>query len=169
MDGVFIEKKSLVKKVFSGIGVGGAVIGGGFLYLIFVVLRFLYIALSGLSVVWLAINLFQEGSIVWGLVVLIIGTPIAIGIASFLFIPLLVLTIVSLIIWGAISIFGFDVSFDSVWDSIWLVIKVLILGGMAFFGVSEFISSVKQKRIKEFFKENWFYFPLFLFLFWLFF
>ena len=40
---------------------------------------------------------------------------------------------------------------------------------MAFFGVSEFIRSIKQKRIFNFFKKNWFYFLIFLFLFWLFF
>ncbi|HTE49030.1 MAG TPA: hypothetical protein VK675_03935 [Candidatus Paceibacterota bacterium] len=169
VDSVFIEKKSFVKKVFSGIGIGGAVIGGGLLLLIFTVLRFLYIASAGLSMVWWAIVLFQKGSIVWGLVALIIGTPIAIGIASFLFIPLLLFSIVSLIIWSIILIFGIHTSFNNVWTWVWFVVKVLLVGAIAFFGINEFINSAKQKRIKEFFKENWFYFPLFLFLFWLFF
>jgi hypothetical protein len=163
------KKKSLVKKIFSGIGIGGAVIGGGLLSLIFVVIRFLYIASAGLSMVWYAIILFQKGSIVWGLVVLIIGTPLAIGIASYLFLPLLLFSIVTLIIWGVASMFGIHTSFNNIWDLLWLGIKVLLVGGMAFFGVSEFVRSVKQKRVSGFFKENWFYFLIFLFLFWLFF
>ena len=83
--------------------------------------------------------MFQKGSIVWGLVVLIIGTPLAIGIASYLFIPLLLFSIVTLIIWGVASLFGVHTSFGNIWDWLWFAVKVLIVGGMAFFGVSEFI------------------------------
>lgn len=169
VDSVFIEKKSFVKKVFSGIGVGGAVIGGGLLFLIFTVLRFLYIAFAGLSMVWLAIVLFQKGSIILGLVALIIGTPIALAIASYLFLPLLFISILTLIIWGVVSVFGIHTSFNNIWGWVWFAGKVLLLGLMVFLGISGFISSIKQKRIKEFLRENWFYFPLFLFLFWLFF
>jgi hypothetical protein len=163
------KKKSLLKKIFSGIGIGGAVIGGGLLSLILVVIRFLYIASAGLSMVWYAIILFQKGSIVWGLVVLIIGTPLAIGIASYLFIPLLLFSVATLIIWGIASLFGVHTSFSNIWGLLWLAVKVLIVGSMAFFGVSEFIRSIRQKRVFNFFKENWFYFLIFLFLFWLFF
>ena len=93
----------------------------------------------------LAISLFSEGSIIWGLVALFIGTPIAIGLASYFFIFFLFLSIIALIIWGIIYIFGFNVSFGSVWDGIWLVIKILILVGMAFFGISSFIEAIKRK------------------------
>jgi len=157
------------KKIFSGIGIGGAVIGGGILYLVFTVLRFLYIAFSGLSMVWLSIVLFQEGSIVLGLAVLIIGTPIAIGIASYLFLPLLFFSILTLIVWGVLSIFGFDVSFYGIWDILWLSIKVLVVGGMGFVGIYGFINSIKQKNTESFLKENWFYIILFFFLIWVFF
>ena len=163
------EDKSLTKKIFSGIGVGGAVVGGGLLYLIFIVLRFLYIALSGLSMVWLAIILFQEGSIVWGLVALIIGTPIAIGIASFLFLPLLLFTVVALVIWGIISIFGLNTTFNDVWAWLWFIGKVFILGFMAYVGISEFVKAAKQKHLGNFLKETWFYIILFFFLLWIFF
>jgi len=94
---------------------------------------------------------------------------ISLYLASYFFIFFLFLAILALIIWGIIYIFGFDVSFGSVWDGIWLIIKVLILGGMAFFGVSSFIEAVKNKNVLSFFKENWFYILIFLFLFWLFF
>src|SRR3989344_3911686 len=166
---VTIKKESFIKKVFKGVGTGGLVVGGGFLYISFTILQFLFVAFAGLSMIGLAISLFSEGSIIWGLVALFIGTPIAIGLASYFFIFFLFLAILALIIWGIIYIFGFDVSFGSVWDGIWLVIKVLILGGMAFFGVSSLIGAVKNKNVLSFFKENWFYILIFFFLFWLFF
>lgn len=164
-----VKKESFLKKVFKGVGTGGLVVGGGFLYISFAILQFLFVAFVGLSMIGLAISLFSEGSIIWGLVALFIGTPIAIGLASYFFIFFLVLSILPLIIWGIISIFGFDVSFSNVWDGIWVVIKILILGGMAFFGISSFIEAIKNKDIISFFKENWFYVLVFFFLFWLFF
>lgn len=163
------KKESFIKKIFRGVGTGGLVVGGGFLYISFTILQFLFVAFAGLSMIGLAISLFSEGSIIWGLVALFIGTPIAIGLASYFFIFFLFLAIIALIIWGIIYIFGFDVSFGSVWDSIWLVIKVLILGGMAFFGISSFVQAIKNKNVLSFFKENWFYIIIFFFLFWLFF
>ena len=168
-EAVTIQKESFIKKVFKGVGTGGLVVGGGFLYISFTILQFLFVAFAGLSMIGLAISLFSEGSIIWGLVTLFIGTPIAIGLTSYFFIFFLFLAILALIIWGIIYIFGFNVSFGSVWDGIWLVIKVLILGGMAFFGVSSFIEAVKNKNVLSFFKENWFYILIFFFLFWLFF
>lgn len=168
-EAIIIKKESFLKKVFKGVGTGGLVVGGGFLYISFTILQFLFVAFAGLSMIGLAISLFSEGSIIWGLVALFIGTPIAIGLASYFFIFFLVLLILALIIWGIVSIFGFDVPFDSVWDGIWLVIKILILGGMAFFGISSFVQAVKNKDIISFFKENWFYIIIFFFLFWLFF
>jgi hypothetical protein len=164
-----IKKKSFLKKIFKGVGTGGLVVGGGFLYVSFTILQFLFVAFAGLSMIGLAISLFSEGSIIWGLATLFIGTPIVIGLASYFFIFFFILSILALIIWGIISIFGFDVSFSSVWDGIWVVIKILILGGMAFLGISSFIEAVKNKNAVSFFKENWFYILIFFFLFWLFF
>ena len=166
---VSLRKESFFKKILKGVGIGGLVVGGGFLYISFTILQFLFVAFAGLSMIGLAISLFSEGSIIWGLITLFIGTPIAIGLASYFFIFFLILSILALIIWGVIYIFGFDVSFGSVWDGIWLVIKVLILGSMAFFGISSFVEAVENKNVISFFKENWFYILFFCFLFWLFF
>lgn len=161
--------KSFVKKVFGGIGIGGAVVGGGILFLVLTVLRFLYIAAAGLSMVILAISLFQNGSIAWGLIALIVGTPIAIGIASFLFMPILFFSILTLIIWGVVAIFGVHTSFGNIWGWLWFILKVLCVGFIAYTGIVEFIKSVKQNQLSKFFKENWFYFLLFFFLIWVFF
>ncbi|KUK66437.1 MAG: hypothetical protein XD85_0222 [Parcubacteria bacterium 34_609] len=166
---VTIKKESFIEKIFKGAGVGGLVVGGGFLYISFTILQFLFVAFAGLSMIGLAISLFSEGSIIWGLVALFIGTPLAIGLASYFFIFFLALAILALIIWGIIYLFGFNISFGNVWDGIWLVIKVLILGGMAFFGISSFVQAVKKNELVSFFKENWFYILIFFFLFWLFF
>ena len=78
-EAVIIKKESFLKKIFKGVGTGGLVVGGGFLYISFTILQFLFVAFAGLSMIGLAISLFSEGSIIWGLVALFIGTPIAIG------------------------------------------------------------------------------------------
>jgi len=70
---------------------------------------------------------------------------------------------------GIIHIFGFDVSFSSVWESIWLIIKILLLGVMALLTIKEFIEAVREKRVLEFFKEYWWVILLFCLLLWLFF
>jgi hypothetical protein len=77
---------------------------------------------------------------------------------------------------GIIHIFGFDVSFSSVWESIWLIIKILLLGVMALLTIKEFIEAVREKRVAvrekrvlEFFKEYWWVILLFCLLLWLFF
>jgi len=166
----FVEKKvSLTKKIFGGIGVGGAFVGGGILLLIFTVVRFLFVTAAGLYVILLSVQSFHAGLVFKGILELLIGTPIAIGLASYLFIPFLLISIIILIIWGIVSIFGINTSFWNIWDIIWFVIKILITGFMAIYGLVIFIKSVKEKRVSIFFKENWFYFLLFIFLFWLFF
>jgi len=143
--------------------------GGGAFLILFNIVQFAVPAVVGLSMIWWAITLFLEGSIIWGLLVLLIGTPIAIGIAFYAAIFLFFIGIIAAIIWGIINLFGFNVSFGSVWGSVWLVIKILVLGGMAFLGVSSFVQAVKENQIASFFKGNWFYILLFFFLFWLFF
>src|SRR3989338_11295821 len=80
---VIIKEENFLKKIFKGVGTGGLVVGGGFLYISFTILQFLFVAFAGLSMIGLAISLFSEGSIIWGLVALFIGTPIAIGLASY--------------------------------------------------------------------------------------
>jgi hypothetical protein len=166
---VAIKEDGLLKKVLKGVGTGGLVVGGGFLYISYSILHFLFVAFVGLSMIGLSISLFSEGSIISGLVALFIGTPLAIGIASYFFMIFLFLLILALIIWGIISIFGFDVSFGSVWGGFLFLLKVLGFGGYAFFWVSSFIEAARNKSTASFFKENWFYVPIFLFLFWLFF
>ncbi len=163
------EKESFFKRIFKGVGTGGLALGGGFLYLLFIVLRFLFVAAAGLSMVGLAISLFYDGSIVLGLIALIIGTPLAIGLASYLFIFWLFFGILALIIWGIINLLGFNISFNSVWDGVWWAIKILLTGGLALLLGYMFIIAVKNKDITSFFKENWGYIILFVFFLWVFF
>ena len=156
---------NFIKKLFTGLGYGLFMGGGGLFHLV----QFVVTAVVGLSMIWWAITLFLEGSIIWGLLVLLIGTPIAIGIAFYAAVFLFFIGIVAAIIWGIINLFGFNVSFGGVWGGIWLAIKILILGGIAFVGVSSFVQAVKENELVSFFKGNWFYILLFFFLLWLFF
>ncbi len=163
------KKESLSKRILSGLGMGSLVVGGGILFTLFGILHYLFPAVVGLLMIWWAIVLFLEGSIIWGLLVLLIGTPIAIGIASYAFIFLFFLAILAAIIWGIIQLFGGDISFWGVWDVIWLIIVVSVMGFSGYLLTFGFIQAIKEKKIAEFFKETWFYILLFLFFFWLFF
>ncbi len=163
------KTKNVLKKFSKGLGLGGLYVGGGILFILFNILQFLVPAIVGLLMIWWAIVEFLEGSIIVGLLVLLIGTPIAIGIAHWVSIFLFFLAILSAIIWGIASLFGFSISFGNAWSIVWLVIKILLLGGMAYLGISEFIEAIKEKRMLGFFKEYWWGILLFCFLFWLFF
>ncbi len=162
-------KESIFKKLFNGVSYGGLIAGGGILFLIFNVLHFLFTAIVGLLMIGWAISMFLEGSIIVGLLILFIATPIAIGIARHVFMLLFPLVILVLIIWGIIHLFGFNLSFGNVWDSIWLAIKILILGFMVYFGILGFIGAIREKKALGFFKKSWLGILLFCFLFWLFF
>lgn len=165
-------KENFFKKVFKGIGVGGLVIGGGFISIVFYVLNFLFVAGVGLSMIWLVIRLFIEHSYVWALVALAL-TPIAIGLATYLFIYLLFLAVLTLIIWGGAHLFGINLSFadlfDNVWHTIYLIVMLLLAGGMTYSLIGTFVQAVKGKQVVSFLKKNWFILIVIIFLFWMFF
>jgi hypothetical protein len=141
-----------IKKLLPGLGYG-LLIGGGWL---FGIMQFVVTAIAGLSMIWWAITLFLEGSILWGLLVLLIGTPIAIAIASYAAIPLFFIGIIAAIIWGVIKLFGFDVSFDGVWDVIWVGIVILVLASIAFWVVSSLVRAIFKGEINWFRRHlNW--------------
>jgi len=158
------KKKNPIKKVFKGLGTGGLIVGGGFLFSLLSVLRFLYIASAGLSMVGAAIYLFVDGSIFWGLVVLLVGTPVIISLSEYMFFPVLVLSILALIFWGIFSVFGLSISFENVWDSLWMIVLILAMGYLVFNLTSSFIRALKNKSVGSFFKENLFNFVLVFFL-----
>ncbi len=158
-----------IKKILSKVGIGGFYVGYGAFAILFSIVQFAIPAIAGLSMIWWAITLFLEGSILWGLLVLLIGTPIAIGIAAYAAIFLFFMGIVVLITWGIISLFGIDVSFASVWGMVWFGVKILILGGIAFAVGASFVGAVRGNGLMSFIKGSWFWIILFFFLLWLFF
>jgi hypothetical protein len=100
----------------------------------------------------------MDGSILWGILVLLLGTPIAIGIATFLAPFLFVVGIIALIIWGAASIFGFNVSFGDIWNNIWLVILILFLASIALWMTISLFKAVFKGKINWFRRHlNWTY------------
>ncbi|TFB08172.1 hypothetical protein E3V08_05135 [Candidatus Atribacteria bacterium MT.SAG.1] len=163
------KEKSIFRKILEGFGIGSLFVGGGILFILFSILQFLFTAFIVLSTIGWAISLFIEGSIFWGLLVLLIGTPLAMGLAHWLFFYLIILGILSAILWGIATILGFDISFWTAWDNIWVIIKIAILGIIAICGIAGFIEAVKEKNVLGFFKDYWLGILLFCFLFWLFF
>lgn len=160
-------KKGFLKKVFKGIGIGGLVVGGGFISIVFYVLNFLFVAGVGLSMIWLVIRLFIEHSYIWALIALVL-TPIAIGLAGYFFIFFLFLTILALIIWGGAHLFGVSLSFSDLFNNLYAIVMLLLAGGMAYYLVSAFVQATKEKKIASFFKGNWFILIVVIFLFWMF-
>jgi len=147
-----------VIKIFKGLGTGGLYVGGGALLILFNIMQFVVPTVAGLTMIWWAITLFLEGSIIWGVVVLLIGTPIAIGIASYAAIFLFFIGIIAAIMWGVINLFGFNVSFGGVWDVIWLGITILVLAGIAFVVVSSLVGAIFKGEMNWFRRHlNWTY------------
>jgi hypothetical protein len=163
------KKKSIFRKILTGLGYGSLFVSGGIITVILYILNFLFVAFVALSVIGWAIILFMEGSILWGLLVLLILTPLAIELAHWLFFYWIILMVFSLILWGVVTIFGLDISFWEAGSIIWLLGKIAILGIMALFGIMGFIEAIKERDILEFFKDYWLGILFFCFLFWLFF
>jgi len=156
-------------KIFGrGVGTGGLVAGYGIFYILFSLWRFLLTALAGLSMIWWAITLFYYHSIIWGLVVLLIGTPITIVVAGYFSIPLFFMFIVAGLVWLFSYAFGLNVSFATAWDIVWFIVKALILGALAFSIVAGLLAAIKERKILDFIKGFWGYIILFIFFLWLF-
>jgi|AntAceMinimDraft_18_1070375.scaffolds.fasta_scaffold09436_6 hypothetical protein len=162
------KRKSIFKKIFKGVGYGGFFVGSGIIGILYFILNFLLIASVGLGMIGIAIRMFMEGSILWGILVLL-GTPLAIGLASYLFFFFMILGVFSLILWGIATILGFDISFWTAKDIVWLIGKIIILGIMAGLGIMGLTEAIKEKNILGFFKDFWWGILFFCFLFWLFF
>ncbi len=167
--GNYPPRSNRLKGFLSGLGTGSLFVSGSIFLIVISILQFIFTALAGLGMIGLAISLFLEGSIILGLLALLIGTPLAIGLAHYAFIFVIILAILTGVLWGIISLFGFDISFWIIWDIIWILIKIFIIGFMVYVGISGFIEAIKRKRILDFFKEFWPGILLFCFLFWLFF
>lgn len=94
--------RDTTKKILEKIGLGGAIAGIAGFNIVISILEIIFVWGTGVTVAWMGISLILEGSILWGFVVLFIGTPIAIAIASFLF-PI---WLIILVIWGIIWLIG---------------------------------------------------------------
>ena len=163
------KPQNIFVRFVKGFGTGSLYAGGGVLFILFQIIQFAVPAIVGLSMILWAIFEFTEGSIIVGLLVLLIGTPIAIGIAHWAATFIFFLAILALIIWGISNLFGANLSFDSAWDIAWLIIKILVVGGIGYFLIMGFVDAIRTKTIKSFLSGNWFYIIGFCFLFWLFF
>jgi len=98
-----LKKRGIFRKILEGIGMGGLIVGGvGFSGIMFI-LYIIFVWGTGLSMISYGIYLLANGSILWGLVVLLIGTPIVVGLAEAFFslwmISLVIGLIIALIRW----------------------------------------------------------------------
>ena len=50
-EAVIIKKENFIKKIFKGVGTGGLIVGGGFLYVSFTILQFLFVVSAGMSMI----------------------------------------------------------------------------------------------------------------------
>lgn len=137
------------------IGLGFLVTGGGAFYIIFSILVTVIQACAVLWPVYLSIISFMEGSIIAGILYLIIGIPLAAFVAN-VFAPLIsILGCVCALYWliggvilgNEISIIG---TFIAIWDFIFwkgllsiIIIGVVVVVSVQFFG---WLSERKETR-----------------------
>lgn len=172
LEGELVEpqkQQNIFVRFVKGMGTGGMYVGGGVLFILFQIVQFAIPAVVGLLMIWWAISSFMDGSILVGLLVLLIGTPIAIGLSHWLAIYVFFLAILAFIIWGISSLFGVGLSFDNAWDIGSLIVKVVIVGGLGYFLVTMLVDAIRSKTVGNFLKETWFYILIFCLLFWWFF
>lgn len=92
------KKKSIFRKILGAVGMGGLITGWVGLFGIMFFLHIIFVWGAGLSMISYGVYLLVNGSILWGLIVLFIGTPIAVGIAEFLFPFWMIILIIGIII-----------------------------------------------------------------------
>lgn len=140
---------SPLKKIFTKVGYASLVGSGCFLSSAIGIFQFICTAGVGILMVIRAIYFFTHGSIIWGLVMLFIATPLAIGIVSYLFIPVLFLAVFSLLVWGIMHLFGITIVFYNMWSYVWFGVKTLIAGSIVVFCSIYLIQAIKDKKIKR--------------------
>ena len=155
--------KGVIKKFFEFLGIGTLVAGSW----IFYIFNFLIVASTGLLMIYWAIKMFLEGSIIIGLLVLLIGTPIMVGIAQQFSVFYFLFMVIALILWAIINLFGLDISFGSVFDSTWLIIRLIGFIYLLWYVVFGLYEAIKRNELLEFLKDNWYLILFFLFVIWL--
>ena len=98
--------KEKIKNFLKKLGIGSLYIGGFGVMSLFGILNIIFVWGIGLYTAWYGISLLISGSIVWGLLVLFIGLPLIVGLADFLFIPFIIISIFG-IIWMLIKVIFF--------------------------------------------------------------
>ena len=137
------------------IGLGSLATGGGVLFIIYSILDTVIKALAVLLPVYLSIISFMEGSIIAGILYLIIGMPLASYAANFFAPLIIILGFICALYWliGGV-ILGNDISiigtFIAIWDFIFwkrllsiIIIGVVVVVSMQFFG---WLSEIKETR-----------------------
>jgi len=166
-DTLSTRKKNKVKRFLRGIGLGFLYVSGTWFSCLLGVVCLIFMAGAVIAVIGFAISLIISGSIFLGIIVLLIGTPIALALASYLFPFWLFLATISGIIWLVVKIFSLDISFENIMDSVWRIVSFCIYLFFTFWLAKGFIEAFKTKSVKSFLKETWFYILLFFLFLWI--
>ena len=147
------KESSNIKKTLKKFGMGSLYVGGGVFMLVFSVLRFIYVAVAGLTTIYAAIVLFSNGSIIWGLVVLLIGTSLAVAIAQLLFIPVFILSVITLLVWLVAHLFGSEVGIQNIWHSLLHSLKIALFLGVGLYLLYSVFTWIRKKTGKKKLKD----------------
>lgn len=91
-------KKSIFRKILEAVGMGGLIAGYVGFSGVMLILQIIFVWGTGIGMIYYGVSLLIHGFIFWGLIVLFVGTPVAVAIAQFLFPFWIILLIIGLII-----------------------------------------------------------------------
>tara|TARA_A100001015_G_C14657273_1_gene581588 strand:- start:121 stop:600 length:480 start_codon:yes stop_codon:yes gene_type:complete len=144
-----------MESLFKKIGLGSLATGGGVLFIIYAILDTVIKALAVLLPLYLSIISFMEGSVIAGILYLIIGIPLSSFVANFFSPLIIILGFICTLYWliGGV-ILGNDISiigtFIAIWDFIFwkgllsiIIIGVVVVVSVQFFG---WLSERKETR-----------------------
>lgn len=132
---VYSCKESKIKSVFKNVGYWVIGLGGFGTMWIVNILQFFFSAIAGLGSIYSAIILFKKGSILLGLIVLLIVTPLVIWVVNTFFPFWLILSILISVLWGISKIIGLNISFENffskgwniLWGLFWIILGLFLL------------------------------------------
>ena len=139
------------------VGIGGLVVGGGFSFYCIYVITVLVCSpcrfindMVGYCAIFTRLNIFGSNSS--------LNRNSNSVLTSYLFIFIFLLNDFSVDNLRIAHLFGLNSSFDNAWGIVWLIVKLMILGGMAFAGIISFAQAIKEEISLSFFKKVGFIF-----------
>ena len=164
LEGMKEHKKSVFKEKLKNAGLISLGFGAFGTSMILHILVLIFYSAVVISVASFAYGLFQGGSIIMALLVVFIGLPIILWLVS-AFLPFfIILAIISGIIWLISMLLGVGLSFAMIYSNMWNLFLFILIAFGVFYTLIGFVNAIKEKNIKNFAKEHWFYLLLVILL-----